>query len=41
MRAKLLKKLSLPAHMSANAMLQALNLLTSLEELKEIVRSLE
>ena len=36
-RLALLKKLNLPEHMSANAMLQALNLLYSLEELKRIV----
>ena len=36
-RLKLLKKLDLPEHMSANAMLQALNLLLSLEELRQMV----
>ena len=36
-RLALLKKLDLPQHMSANAMLQALNLLYNLEELKEIM----
>ena len=36
-RLALLKKLDLPEHMSANAMLQALNLLYSLDELKEIL----
>ena len=36
-RLALLKKLNLPEHMSANALLQALNLLYSLEELKRIV----
>ena len=36
-RLALLKKLGLPEHMSANAMLQALNLLYNLEELKEIM----
>ena len=36
----LLKKLNLPEHMSANAMLQALNLLYSLDELNELVREL-
>lgn len=36
-RRKLLKKLNLPEHMSANAMLQALNLLYSPEELREIM----
>ena len=39
-RLKLLKKLNLPEHMSANAMLQALNLLYSLDELMELVREL-
>ena len=37
-RLALLKKLNLPEHMSANAMRQALNLLYSLEELKEILK---
>jgi ribonuclease M5 len=36
-RLELLKKLNLPEHMSANAMLQALNLLYSLDELKEMI----
>lgn len=36
-RLALLKKLDLPEHMSANAMLQALNLLYSLEELEEMM----
>ena len=36
-RLALLKKLDLPEHMSANAMLQALNLLYSLEELKTLL----
>ena len=36
-RLNLLKKLDLPEHMSANAMLQALNLLCSLEELQQLV----
>jgi len=40
-RLKLLKKLNLPEHMSANAMLQALNLLYTLEELQEIVENLK
>ena len=40
-RLSLLKKLSLPEHMSANAMLQALNLLYTLDELKEIVAAME
>ncbi len=39
-RLKLLKKLNLPEHMSPNAMLQALNLLLSLEELQQIVLEL-
>lgn len=37
-RLTLLKKLNLPEHMSPNAMLQALNLLYSLEELEMILR---
>lgn len=36
-RQELLKKLDLPSHMSTNALLQALNLLYTLEELKEIL----
>ena len=40
-RLKLLKKLDLPEHMSPNAMLQALNLLMSTEELTNIVRDME
>ena len=39
-RLLLLKKLELPEHMSANAMLQVLNLLYSLDELMELVREL-
>ena len=39
-RLALLKKRDLPEHMSANAMLQALNLLYTLEELTELVRKL-
>ena len=39
-RLKLLKKLNLPEHMSPNAMLQALNLLYTLEELTNILREL-
>lgn len=39
-RLALLKKLDLPEHMSANAMLQALNLLYSLNELKKMISSL-
>ena len=40
-RLMLLKKLNLPEHMSANALLQALNLLYSLDELTSIVENLE
>ena len=40
-RLKLLKKLNLPERMSPNAMLQALNLLYTLEELTTIVESME
>ncbi len=40
-RRLLLKKLDLPEHMSANALLQALNLLCTLEELTSIVETLE
>ena len=40
-RLKLLKKLDLPEHMSPNAMLQALNLLYSVEELTNIVKDME
>jgi ribonuclease M5 len=36
-RLELLKKLNLPEHMSANAMLQALNMLYTLDELKEML----
>ena len=36
-RLALLKKLNLPEHMSANAMLQALNLLYDLDELKSLL----
>ena len=39
-RIALLKKLNLPAHMSSNAMLQALNLLYTLDELNELVKEL-
>ncbi len=41
LRKALLKKLDLPEHMSANALLQALNLLYTLDEIEEIVKSLE
>lgn len=37
-RAELLKKLKLPAHMSSNAMLQALNLLMNLDALRSITK---
>lgn len=40
-RRLLLKMLSLPEHMSANAMLQALNLLYTKEQLKEFVIAME
>ena len=40
-RAALLKKLDLPEHMSANALLQAMNLLVRLDELKTLVETLE
>lgn len=40
LRQKLLKKLEFPAHMSANAMLQALNVLYTPEQLKEIYKEL-
>lgn len=40
-RLRLLKRLDLPEHMSPNAMLQALNLLYSLEELTQIMQTME
>lgn len=40
LRKKLLQKLALPEHLSANGMLQALNLLCTLRELEEIVKDL-
>lgn len=40
-RAQLLRMLGFPANMSANSMLQALNLLYSLQELQQIVNTLE
>lgn len=40
-RLALLKRLHLPEHMGSNAMLQALNLLMSLSQLKEAVATLE
>ncbi len=39
-RLALLKKLNLPQHMSANALLQALNLLYSLDELQQIMNDI-
>ena len=40
LRKQLLKKLDLPEHMSANALLQAVNLLYTLDELREILLQL-
>lgn len=40
-RLALQKKLGFPSHMSANALLQALNLLYTLDELSEMVKALE
>ena len=40
LRKKLLKELDLPEHMSANALLQAVNLLYTLDELREILSRL-
>lgn len=40
-RLALIKKLDLPQHMSANALLQALNLLCTVDELKDLVHELE
>ena len=40
-RLALLKKLGFPEHMSANAMLQALNLLYDLDELQGLLKRLE
>ena len=40
LRAELLKKLDLPTHMSANALLQAVNLLYTLDELRQILSQL-
>lgn len=40
LRKQLLKKLDLPEHMSANALLQAVNLLYTLDELRQIVAQL-
>jgi len=41
MRAQLLKKLDFPANMSTNSMLQALNLMYSLQEIQQILKTLE
>ena len=40
LRQKLLKRLNLPEHMSSNALLQTLNLLYDLQQLKDILRQL-
>lgn len=40
-RARLQKRLGLPEHMSANALLQALNLLYTTDELSDLVKALE
>ena len=40
-RLQLQKKLNLPEHMSANALLQAVNLLYTLDELSEMMKALE
>ena len=40
-RLKLLKRMNMPEHMSSNAMLQAINLLYTKEELKELLQQLE
>ncbi len=40
-RLRLLKALNLPEHMSANAMLQALNVLYSMEELRSLMEAME
>ena len=37
-RSKLIKKLDLPEHLSANALLQALNLLMDLDELEQMIK---
>ena len=41
LRCMLMKKLEFPSHMSANALLQALNLFYSLDELTDLVKTLE
>ena len=40
LRQKLMKKLELPEHLSANGLLQALNMLCTLEELRGLVDGL-
>ena len=40
-RLALVKKLEFPEHISANALLQALNLLMNLEQLRQVVADLE
>ena len=40
-RLALMKELNLPEHMSANALLQALNLLLTLEQLRQIMAKIE
>ena len=40
LRKRLLKKLDLPEHMSTNALLQAVNLFYTLDELREIMTQL-
>ena len=40
LRQKLIKKLELPEHLSANGLLQALNMLCTLEELQDMIESL-
>ena len=40
LRQKLLHKLDLPEHMSANALLQALNLLVDLEQLVKLLEEI-
>ena len=40
LRQKLIKKLELPEHLSANGLLQALNMLCTLEELQDLIENL-
>ena len=40
LRKRLMKKLDLPGHMSANALLQAVNLLYTLDELRALIQQL-